>query len=81
MPTRRALNPDYLAALYQMINTSPFVRHLPMRIDQLTWDTSTIVLDVEENPAARTARPDQVTDYRAAEAVRQSGFLDRLPKD
>jgi NitT/TauT family transport system substrate-binding protein len=38
------------------------------------------VLDAEEHPAARTARPDDVTDFRAAEALRRSGFLDRLPK-
>jgi len=39
------------------------------------------VLDAEENPAARTTRPDQVTDYRPAEALRRSGFLDTLPRD
>jgi hypothetical protein len=39
------------------------------------------VLDMEENPAARTATPAQVTDYRAADAVRASGFLDRLPRE
>ena len=39
------------------------------------------ILDVEEHPAARTTRPDEVLDLRAAEAVRRSGFLDRLPKD
>jgi uncharacterized protein (TIGR00369 family) len=49
MPTPRALNPDYLDALYELINTSPFPRHLPMRITNLGWDTSTIVLDVEPN--------------------------------
>ncbi len=39
------------------------------------------LLDIEEHPAARTARPEQMIDYRAAEALRRSGFLDRLPKD
>jgi ABC-type nitrate/sulfonate/bicarbonate transport system substrate-binding protein len=39
------------------------------------------VLDAEENPAARGTRPEQVTDYRPAEALRRSGFLERLPKD
>jgi len=39
------------------------------------------VLDAEEHPAARTTRPEQVVDTRAAEAVRRSGFLDRLPKE
>jgi hypothetical protein len=37
-------------------------------------------LDVEENPAARTARPEDVVEYRYAEALRASGFLDTLPK-
>jgi NitT/TauT family transport system substrate-binding protein len=38
------------------------------------------VLDVEENPAARTTRPEDVTDYRFADALRRSGYLDQLPK-
>ncbi len=38
------------------------------------------VLDVEENPAARTAKPEDVLDPRFAAAVRASGFLERLPK-
>jgi ABC-type nitrate/sulfonate/bicarbonate transport system substrate-binding protein len=37
-----------------------------------------MILDEEENPAARTARPEDVTDYRFAEALRRSGFLDHL---
>ncbi len=38
------------------------------------------VLDVEENPAARTAKPEDVVDYRWADELRASGFLDTLPK-
>jgi NitT/TauT family transport system substrate-binding protein len=38
------------------------------------------ILDVEEHPAARTTRPEDVTDYRFAERLRQSGFLDQLPR-
>jgi NitT/TauT family transport system substrate-binding protein len=38
------------------------------------------VLDAEENPAARTTRPEDVVDYRFAERLRDSGFLDRLPR-
>jgi NitT/TauT family transport system substrate-binding protein len=38
------------------------------------------VLDAEELPAARTARPHDVTDYRFVERLRQSGFLERLPQ-
>jgi NitT/TauT family transport system substrate-binding protein len=38
------------------------------------------ILDEEENPAARTTRPQDVTEYRFATQVRSSGFLDQLPK-
>jgi hypothetical protein len=38
------------------------------------------VLDQEENPAARTAKPEDFIDTSFAAAVRASGFLDRLPK-
>src|SRR5581483_4714252 len=38
------------------------------------------ILDEEENPAARTTRPEDVVDYRAADELRRSGFLDQLPK-
>ncbi|HLH26196.1 MAG TPA: ABC transporter substrate-binding protein [Chloroflexota bacterium] len=38
------------------------------------------VLDVEDNPAARTAKPEDFVDQRFAAAVRASGFLDQLPK-
>ena len=38
------------------------------------------VLDVEEHPAARTARPADLIDARFAERLRQSGFLDDLAK-
>ena len=32
------------------------------------------VLDAEENPAARTAKPEDVADFRFAERLRQSSF-------
>lgn len=38
------------------------------------------VLDAEEHPAARTARPEDVVDYRYADSLRQSGFLATLPR-
>ncbi len=38
------------------------------------------VLDLEENPAARAARPDDVADFRFADRLKASGFLDRLPQ-
>jgi NitT/TauT family transport system substrate-binding protein len=43
-------------------------------------DTVQAVLDEEEHPAARTTRPEDVTDTRFADALRRSGFLERLPK-
>jgi len=39
-----------------------------------------VVIDAEENPAARTLHPGDVTDYRFAERLRTSGFLDQLPR-
>jgi NitT/TauT family transport system substrate-binding protein len=38
------------------------------------------MIDVEEHPAARTIRPEDVTDYRFADALHRSGFLDTLAK-
>ncbi len=38
------------------------------------------ILDEEENPAARTARPQDIIDDRFAAQLRSSGFLDQLPK-
>jgi NitT/TauT family transport system substrate-binding protein len=38
------------------------------------------VLDIEDNPAARTAKPEDLLDPRFAAAVRASGFLEGLPK-
>jgi NitT/TauT family transport system substrate-binding protein len=37
------------------------------------------VLDAEDEPAARTLRPEEVIDARFAERLRTSGFLDSLP--
>ncbi len=38
------------------------------------------ILDIEEHPAARTTRPQDVIDYRFAERLRGSGFLDQLAR-
>jgi hypothetical protein len=38
------------------------------------------VLDLEENPTARTTTPADVTDARYAEQLRASGFLSQLPR-
>jgi NitT/TauT family transport system substrate-binding protein len=37
-------------------------------------------IDAEENPGARSLRPQDVTDFRFADRLRASGFLDTLPK-
>src|SRR5712692_7009760 len=39
-----------------------------------------VVLDAEDHPAARTTRPEDLTDYRPADAVRRGSFLDQLPR-
>jgi NitT/TauT family transport system substrate-binding protein len=38
------------------------------------------VLDLEENPAARAARPETVADFRFADRLKASGFLAGLPQ-
>src|SRR5579875_2905190 len=38
------------------------------------------VIEVEENPLARTVRPEDVIDFQFANRLRQSGFLDTLPR-
>lgn len=38
------------------------------------------VLDAEDDPRARTTRPEDVSDARFAEALRRSGFLEPLPR-
>ena len=36
------------------------------------------VLDAEDQPAARTARPEDVIDYRYVDELRSSGFLEQI---
>lgn len=38
------------------------------------------LIDAEENPAARDLRPQELVDYRFAERLRTSGFLDGVPR-
>jgi ABC-type nitrate/sulfonate/bicarbonate transport system substrate-binding protein len=38
------------------------------------------VLDAEENPGARTARPEEFVEYRFVDQLRASGFLDQLDR-
>jgi NitT/TauT family transport system substrate-binding protein len=37
-------------------------------------------IDAEEHPGARTLKPEEIIDFRAADALRRSGFLDTLPR-
>jgi uncharacterized protein (TIGR00369 family) len=48
MAPPKTLNPAYVAGLYQMVNDSPFPKHLPMRIVSVAWDGATVELDVAE---------------------------------
>jgi uncharacterized protein (TIGR00369 family) len=41
-----ALNPEYLTRLYRIINESAFPSHLPMRVMEVTMDTSRVELDI-----------------------------------
>jgi ABC-type nitrate/sulfonate/bicarbonate transport system substrate-binding protein len=38
------------------------------------------ILDMEDNPAARTTRPEDMIDFRFADELRSSGFLEQLPR-
>jgi ABC-type nitrate/sulfonate/bicarbonate transport system substrate-binding protein len=38
------------------------------------------VIDQDEHPGARTLRPEDMTDYRFADQLRRSGYLEQLPR-
>ena len=42
----QAMNPEYLAVLYRMINESPFPSHLPMRVVEVAMDAARVELDI-----------------------------------
>jgi uncharacterized protein (TIGR00369 family) len=42
------LNPAYLESLYATVNASPFPRHLPFRLVEITADGARVELDVAE---------------------------------
>ena len=46
MAERKRLNPEYLAGLYHIVNTSPFPSHLPMRLVAMEWDRAVVELEV-----------------------------------
>jgi ABC-type nitrate/sulfonate/bicarbonate transport system substrate-binding protein len=54
----------------------------PVYVPDLYPDPEAVqaVLDLEENAQARTTRASEVTDYRFAERLRSSGFVDSLPQ-
>lgn len=41
------LNPAYLEALYATVNASPFPRHLPFRLVELTTEGARVELDID----------------------------------
>ena len=45
---QQGLNPAYLLALYRNINESPFPRHMPMRVLEISLETSRVELEVAE---------------------------------
>lgn len=47
-PPNWSLNPAYLERLYQAVNTSPFPRHLPMRIAAIGEGTARVELTIAE---------------------------------
>lgn len=48
MPPTPTLNPAYLEALYRAVNSSPFPRHLPMRLVATGLDEARVELDIAE---------------------------------
>ena len=54
----------------------------PLFLTDITPNTVALqaVLDVEEHPAARTLRPEEVIDARFTENLRRTGFFERLPQ-
>jgi ABC-type nitrate/sulfonate/bicarbonate transport system substrate-binding protein len=63
-----------------MAETVDFYR--PRYVTDLYPDPRAVqtVLDLEDNPEARRLRVEEVTDYRFVERLRQSGFVEQLPR-
>lgn len=47
-PERRTLNPAYRERLFELINSSPFVRHMSMRLADLQWGSARFEMDAAE---------------------------------
>ena len=43
-----SLNPAYLQQLYELVNTSPFPSHLPMRIVEVGAESARVELDIDQ---------------------------------
>lgn len=48
MPATRVFNPLYRERLFALIDSSPFVRHMGMRITDLAWGRATLELTAAE---------------------------------
>jgi hypothetical protein len=71
----------YIPGLDRELLNASFDYFLPLYQPDLypDADATQAVLDIEETPAARTTRPADLTDFRYADSLRQSGFLTQLP--
>jgi ABC-type nitrate/sulfonate/bicarbonate transport system substrate-binding protein len=72
----------YIPGLDREVLNAALDYFLPLYQPDLYPDAEAVqaVLDLEENPAARTTRPADVTDARYADQLRGSGFLSQLPR-
>ena len=46
--TARVFNPQYRERLFALVNDAPFVRHMGMRITDLTWGRATVEMEAAE---------------------------------
>jgi NitT/TauT family transport system substrate-binding protein len=72
----------YIPGLDRELLNASLDYFLPLYQPDLYPDAEAVqaVLDLEENPAARTTRPADLIDTRYADQLRQSGFLSQLPR-
>jgi NitT/TauT family transport system substrate-binding protein len=72
----------YIPGLDREVLNAALDYFLPLYQPDLYPDAAAVqaVLDLEENPAARTTTPAELTDARYAEQLRTGGFLSQLPR-
>lgn len=49
MSRRPTLNPDYIQALRELVNASPFPSHVPFEVSKIEHDETVVTLVVDEN--------------------------------